>query len=186
MYSYYKFFTEIALAEGLSFSKIQTCEERQKSNGYPFYIGGYAEQLKLFLQYFRRDQILILSDEELFRDHHKAMNSIQKFLGLNWNYWWYRHPFPHDDHWGHPRFKGKIQCCKDYVPQLGCQFRNATALRFKGYNEDLLKLVNVTTKNRFEPLFKGFGDLAYKVACVNSDPREVYSKKIANGKRIQC
>lgn len=80
MYSYYKFFTEISLANGMPFKDIQTCEERLKARQtYPFYDGGYAKQLTLFLQYFRRDQILILSDEELFRDHHKAMHSIQNF-----------------------------------------------------------------------------------------------------------
>lgn len=184
MYSYYKFFTEITLAEGLPIKKIRTCEERLQTKKYPFYDGGYASQLRIFLNYFRRDQILILSDELLFVDHHKAMNVIQHFLGLNWNNYWYKHPFPFDDHWGTPRFKGKVQCCKTYVPELGCQFRNDTAKRFEVYNQELYRLVNVSNKNKLEPPFKGFRNLAYNEHCINN-PRDAFNSKIRNAP-IKC
>jgi hypothetical protein len=110
------------------------------------------------------------------------MRSIQKFLGLEWNYYWYAHELPYDDHWGHPRFKGKVACCKEMVPELGCIFRNASALHFEEFNKELMKLVNVSNKSPYEPPFRGFRELAYKVECTEESPRDLYDRKIHNSK----
>lgn len=154
----------------------------QYKGGYPFYDGGYALRLKQFLEYFRRDQILILSDEDLFKYTTMTMRAIQKFLGLEWNNYWYVHKFPYDDHWGHPRFKGKVECCKQMVPELGCRFRNASALHFEPYNQQLMEMVNVSNKSPFEPPFRGFRNLSYKVECTNENPREAYDRKRRDSK----
>ena len=154
--------------------------------GYPFYDGGYAKQLEYFLQYFRRDQILIISDEDLFKNTIDIMRSIQMFLGIKWDKYWHDHPFPFDDHWGHPRFVGKVYCCKRMLPDLGCIFRNASALHFEPYNQQLMKMVNVSNKSPFEPPFRGFGSLSYSVACTNEDPREVYDRKIRDYGYVAC
>lgn len=64
------------------------------------------------------------------------------------------------------------------VPELGCRFRNISAVRFEEFNQELMQMVNVPNKSPFEPPFHGFRDLAYNVACTNENPREVYNRKI--------
>ena len=49
-----------------------------------------------------------------------------------------------------------------------------------------MKMVNVSDKSKFEPPFLGFGKSAYKVACTNEDPRELYNKKIRDYGYVAC
>lgn len=45
--------------------------------------GHYAEQLKRYLQYFSKEQILLLASEDLFRDTHQTLRSAFEFLGVD-------------------------------------------------------------------------------------------------------
>ena len=44
--------------------------------------GRYAEQLEAWLEYFRREQLLILRSEDLFSEPAKTVGSVLDFLGL--------------------------------------------------------------------------------------------------------
>ena len=122
----------------------------------------------------------------MFKNTADVMKAIQLFLGIKWDNYWHDHPFPFDDHWGHPRFTGKVYCCKRMLPELGCKFRNISAVHFEEYNQELMKMVNVSDKSKFEPPFLGFGKSAYKVPCTNEDPRELYNKKIRDYGYVAC
>jgi hypothetical protein len=43
--------------------------------------GRYVEQLSEFLQYFQRDQILVLASDSIFKNSSKLMDSVAGFLG---------------------------------------------------------------------------------------------------------
>lgn len=45
-----------------------------------------------------------------------------------------------------------------------------------------MKMVNVSNKPPFEPPFRGFRDLSYKVECTNENPRVAYDRKRRDSK----
>jgi hypothetical protein len=57
-------------------------EEAVAGNPYYFDLSRYAFQLDQYLEFFARDQILILESEDLRRDRERTIGEILRFLGL--------------------------------------------------------------------------------------------------------
>jgi hypothetical protein len=94
--------------------------------------GMYVEQLKQFLKYFRRDQILVLSSSAIFHNSSAMMGSIAGFLDIEKAPVW-SGPFPHDDHL--ESFQKILECIKTYTPKLDCSFKEELASFYKPLNE---------------------------------------------------
>ena len=60
--------------------------------------GRYAEQLERWLALFARDQLLVLTSEELWADHENAMRAVTGFLGVPE---WHPTSYPHQSAGSH-------------------------------------------------------------------------------------
>jgi hypothetical protein len=54
------------------------------SSSFPLEVGHYTGHLKRWLQYFRRDQILVLNFEHMLHNTSATVRSITQFLGLRY------------------------------------------------------------------------------------------------------
>ena len=84
--SYYNMYTMIALAEHKRFKDIQTFKERDATDEFTF---SDAASLNLFLRVFRRDQLLILAADNLFKKSKETMSVISAFLNISVSLSWY-------------------------------------------------------------------------------------------------
>ena len=146
--------------------------------------GMYIEQLKAFVKYFRRDQLLVVSSNAIFQNSSKVMDSIAGFLGIEkvdiWN-----GPFPHDDHL--ENFQNILDCIKTYIPKLDCSFKEELGLYYKPLNEQLYTWLKEKKQNRskYEPDFLEFGDSWKNVSCVD-DARLDLNKLIESNTKRSC
>lgn len=203
-YSYFTFFTKIALAQGKHFSKITTFQNHTRNSTDHFLI--YYRGLSEFVKYFSRDQILIIADNFLFKNSSDAMYIISKFLNIpfinDWSkfnllfyllyktyfliYYYIEKKFPLDDHMDHPRFKNIKECCTTFVPKLECEFRNKIGKFFDIQNELLFRWINETKINasKFEPIFPKF-DSYTNNKCSNNSYNE-FMEIIKNQTKLAC
>ena len=196
-YSWYKHRTRAHLSKGSNstFAAIKTygecfsSAEHNASFHLPFVgrchtRGNYAQQLKVFSRYFRRDQILVLNSELLFNNSVTLMPAIAEFLGVRPSSLW-APPFPRLDH-----VDASIRnpgCVLRWVPQLDCSTRDSLATFYRGKNADLEKWITDTQAQapRSEPPFVPFGDAFKAVPCVE-DARAEYNKLTKRAKRQSC
>jgi hypothetical protein len=81
--------------ETLSFGEALRAEEARlleaggnRAPGSPYWIhsykqrGRYATQIRNLLQYFPRDQLLVLRSEDLLRRHYQVLSEVFRFLGV--------------------------------------------------------------------------------------------------------
>lgn len=182
--SYYEMFTMIALADGLKIAEVQTMKERD-SIFHPGFDD--AESLSLFLKYFRRDQIMVLNAEMMFKQTTTVMGAIAAFLNISYIPVW-NGPFPHDDHHQHPRYRNILKCCQNFVPDLDCSFVGPLMDRYTPINNRLYSILNETRPMTFakEPIFPLFNDTKTRsIACV-PDARAILNAKIEKSNKKSC
>ena len=130
--SYYRHFTAQHFAEGGKFSETQTFKERF-DNRTTFnwlqdtQLTPYVSLISEFCKTFRRNQLLVLSDEYLFQNTPAAMGKIAAFLGLPFPTaaWGNNQKLPKWDHFVHPMFHHSrvfVECVKAHVPHPDCDF----------------------------------------------------------------
>jgi hypothetical protein len=176
--------------EGFSFKELHTLDETRRPGLPPIWYthvernGDYVRQLKNYLQFFRRDQLLILSSTAMFRNSSKIMDNISKFLEIDFAPVW-NGAFPHDDHLGY--FTGIIECITKYIPKLSCSYKEELARYYEPLNEEFYKLLNETKPfaSKWEPPFEPFGDSWKNVKCVD-DARKELDKLIASSSKRSC
>ena len=196
-FSWYKHRTRAHLSKGSNstFAAIKTYGEcfRSAEHNSSFHVpfagrchtrGNYAQQLKVFSRYFRREQILVLNSGLLFNNSATLMPAISEFLGVRPSSLW-APPFPRLDH-----VDASIKnpsCVLRWVPQLDCSTRDSLGAFYRGKNADLEKWLADTQAQapRSEPLFTPFGDAFKSVPCVE-DARAEYNKLKKRAKRLSC
>ncbi len=89
--------------------------------------GKYAEQLERWFQFFPREQILILTMDELKKDHQKTLNKIFEFLGLEH----YPIPLIHRN----KGFQG--------MPPINPKTKKMLEKRYEPYNRQLEELLGI-------------------------------------------
>jgi hypothetical protein len=130
----------------------------------PYIYGNYAQHLKAYLKYFRRDQFLIFNSNTAFTSPKKVMDAISIFLQVKPISSW-SGPFPHEDHTGNI---AHLNCTKKYAPELDCSLRDLMASYYRQLNGELYKLLNETkgAAHPAEPSFEPFDDPMITVPCV--------------------
>lgn len=182
--SYYNMFTMVTLADGKPFDQIQTMKERDAHFAPNF---NDAESLKIFLQVFRRDQLLIFGADDLFHKPTETMSVIASFLNIPFPRIW-KGPFPHDDHLDHPRYRNILKCCEDYVPDLDCSFLDTLISRFKPMNDNIYSLLNQTRHQSFilEPTFPLYNETNTRAIPCVANAREKFNILRASGEKTKC
>lgn len=136
-----------------------------KCNGRKFHrmqcYGLYARHLAQWMQYFRHDQILVLSYEELSNDPERLAWRVRSFLGV-------------EEQQRHSGDKGAIAASRGRIPPknqqekggfkvrlMPCNIRNRLEEAFHGPNEDLYDLLDAKNGPEMEqspfPKFKPAG-----------------------------
>lgn len=146
--------------------------------------GEYVRYLKIFVQYFRRNQILVLNSNLLFTDSHLLMPSIAKFLNIKMSTLW-APPFPKIDHIDH-HIKSP-SCVMRAIPLLDCRLRDQLGEYYRPMNAELERWLAETRSQAppSEPPFDSFGDNFKNLSCVN-DSRAAYNKLIENLHQTNC
>jgi hypothetical protein len=89
--------------------------------------GMYHKQLQAFCKVFRRDQIFILSSQEIVLNTGEAMERILKFIGIQSDESFQSKStiLPHDNHLDKNLFHNlSMDCITDHVPALDCAVRD--------------------------------------------------------------
>jgi hypothetical protein len=150
-----------------------------------FIRGEYALQIREFLKYFNRSQLMILNSEFVIRHHNEALFAIADFVNLEVNHEMIAFDsakYPHTDH----DIKGS--CIHQHVPKLDCSFRDRLASYYRPWNEELMKLLNETRSSapKSEPPFAPFQPNEYQnVPCVQ-DARKELNEVIRTVNKDRC
>jgi len=176
--------------EGFRFKELHTLDETRRPGLPPIWYthvernGDYVRQLQNYLTYFRRDQLLILSSSALFKNSSSVMDTISKFLDIEFPSIW-SGPFPHDDHLG--AFANIIECISKYTPKLSCSYKQELARYYEPLNKEFYNLVMETKPfaSKYEPDFEPFGDEWKTVKCVDN-ARDDLNKLIASSSKRSC
>lgn len=180
-YSWYQQVMRDKLAAGAFFSDMKTLgeEEVQKENKHIHRSGRYVEQLEVFAQYFKRNQILVLNSATVFKNSTRVMEIVSDFLALDFIDDW-KGPFPHDDHLGSSKFQGILECMLGHIPQFDCHHRDEMAQYYEPWNQRLYTWLAQTKSQAFpgEPAFTPFGDEYKHIKCIN-DSRGTYNQLLA-------
>jgi hypothetical protein len=195
-FSWYQHKIRDELSKGSKFTSIKTFQEIQREECSSRYMkscsrhrrGNYVEQLTLFTEVFRRDQLLVLNSNMMFRDPQRVLETIRRFLEVPRVKAW-RQSFPHDDHLNAMRFKGMVECLRKHTPRLDCGLRDTLADYYDPLNVELYRWLNRTRHdNPIEPFFRPFGDDFKNISCV-ADARIAFDavmKSSAAGSRFNC
>jgi Sulfotransferase domain len=149
--------------------------------------GDYAGQLKDFMRYFRRDQILVLNSQMVFTQTAAAMEAVRTFLGVKAFSKWDTEPFPHEGHIEMAEDATDPECIYRHVPPLDCDFRDALAEHYSGSNKELEQWMKSTKgyAHPAEPDFESFRSEYKNVSCV-PDARAYYNEVLANDTATTC
>jgi len=197
--SYFRHFTAQYFAERGFFSKVQTFKERFDNRTLfnwktELQMTPYAALISEFCKTFRRNQLLVLSDEYLFHNTPAAMGKIAAFLGVHFpTATWGGQQLPNFDHFTNKVFhhsKAFIDCVKAHVPHPDCDFIAKLAAYTRRSNVQLYTHIKVSHQGQqqggggaahpAEPPFKPFPDVsAQSMHCVE-DARASYNKFIEN------
>jgi len=185
-YSWYQQVMRDKLASGALFTDMKTLgeEESQKENVHIHRSGRYVEQLEMFVQYFKRNQILVLNSGTVFKNSTRVMEVVSEFLGLQFIDVW-KESFPHDDHLSGKKFQGILDCTISHIPQFDCHHRDEMAQYYEPWNQRLYDFMKKTKSQAFpeEPDFPSFGDEWKKIKCIN-DSRGSYNTLLAQDPTI--
>jgi hypothetical protein len=151
------------------------------SGNVDFIRGEYVHQLKGFLKYFHRSQLMILNSDYIIANHVTVMNAIAEFLGLKSNDGRWHGPYPHSDH------SVGSKCVHEHVPPVDCSFRDVLAKYYDPLNYQLMQLLNDTKSEAppMEPPFPPFGDSYQGVICVK-DARATLNEILKSGSSDKC
>ncbi len=138
--------------------------EYHKRESIQYITGNYAQHLKAYLKFFRRDQFMIFNSNTAFKSPKKVMDAISVFLQVSPIPSW-SGPFPHEDH---TESISHLNCINKYTPELDCGFRDLMATYYRQLNGELYKLLNETkgAAHPAEPTFEPFDDPIITVPCV--------------------
>ena len=89
-------------------------------------LGIYVDQVKRWLSYFPREQILILSSKDLINDPKGTMTTVFEFIGLPMYQNWKKHPY----------------VSHSYRP-MNPDTRKELSDYFRPYNQQLEELLNM-------------------------------------------
>jgi len=178
-YSWYGQVIRDKLGNGIKFNLIETFAEadaKRNSKERDSHIhrsGRYVEQLEHFIRNFKRDQILIISSDAVFKNSSAVMDSVSGFLGVKkidaWN-----GPFPHDDHLGRAEWRNMVDCIVSHIPKLDCKLRDELAEYYQPWNTELELWMEKTKPDasKWEPTFIPFGDSWKNIKCVDDARKE--------------
>jgi hypothetical protein len=144
-------------------------------------------QLKDFMKFFKRDQILVINSKMAFTKTHETMEIIRRFLGVEKCEAWETQPFPHDDHLGSTNNYDDPQCVFKHIPKMDCDMRDLLAKHYESTNKELYQWLDETRKDAppMEPPFEPFGKAYQNVTCVE-DSRAVLNAVIKTDKKDTC
>jgi len=179
-YSWYSHVLKRDLADGRRFDYIKTFKEMDeaavKANSTAHRTGRYVTQLSQFIQYFNRNQILIINSDSLFSNSTQHMESIRNFLNLPKYKPWETGKFPKEEPYLYAMQLNLIECVLKHVPALDCDFRDLLGQYYHPYNKKLDEWIDKTTNRSKEELhFPTFGQDHKKLDCV-ADARALYEK----------
>jgi hypothetical protein len=177
------------LADGKRFDYIKTFKEMDeasvRANSTTHRTGRYVTQLSQFIQYFNRNQILIINSESLFSNSTIHMESIRNFLNLP-RYKPWEGKFPREEHIGYATQVDLIDCVLKHIPALDCDFRDLLGQYYYPYNKNLDNWIMKTpNRSKDELPFNTFGEDHKKVACVE-DARELFEKILKKDTKRSC
>ena len=105
--------------------KIMAGHDNRESVHYPYLVRSrYAEQVERWLNYFDKEQLLIIKSEDLYADPQKECSKVFQFLGLS-------------DHKITPKVYNKGK----YKEQMKPETREQLKKYFKPFNQKLYKLI---------------------------------------------
>lgn len=155
-------------------SKVYRCHAR----------GDYLPQLRVFTQYFRRDQIFIANSQMLFTNDKSLMPALAAFLGLKMSNAWLAQ-FPQVDHIAGSKTP---LCLARSVPLLDCATRDGLGAYYAPKTAALMQWINDTRYDHqaptSEPPFVPFEPYT-ALPCVDN-ARAEFDRKVVLGGRAGC